>query len=481
MSQSPTSTYEPESESVPYGEIDLAKGEGRRRKAALVLFAVWGVVIALHYSAGGQALVWGLTAIASVHLFRLLTGRPAHIALPPVDMPGEGSAHSTATATDALPFVSVLVSAKDEAAVIARLVEQLDRVDYPRDRYEAVIINDASTDRTPELLDEHVGRSRSVRAVHRKPGAGGGKSGALNAVIPKTRGDILAIFDADAQFSPDLFRRVVPLFNAEHLGAVQLQKAVAQTVLTQPDQDNFWVQGQTAEMQLDCCLQQQRIAADGMGELRGNGQFLRRLALDDCRGFNEETITDDLDLTLRLHLKGWNIEAVTEPAVIEEGVTTAKALWHQRNRWAEGGYQRYLDYWQSLGRNQMGSAKTFDMALFCLFQYLLPQAAIPDVLMAVLRQEATVLSPLLTLTFVFSIGMMFMGLRRAAIASTANLASVNVSLLKLLNQTLIGSIYMIHWFLIISTMGIRVAIRPKRLKWVKTVHQGTDDSPIVVS
>ena len=483
MSPSPAYDYDYEDYDndapVPYGEIDLAKGEGRRRKAALVLFAIWGTVITLHYSDGGQLLIWGLTAIASVHLFRLLLGKPSPRVISA--QPSNPSKNLSNAEAAAMPFVSVLVSAKDEEAVIARLVEQLDRVDYPRDRYEAVVIDDASGDRTPELLDEYAGRSQSVRAVHRKPGAGGGKSGALNAVIPHTRGDILAIFDADAQFSPDLFRRVVPLFDGESVGAVQLQKAVAQTVLDQPEQSNFWVQGQTAEMQLDCCLQQQRIAAQGIGELRGNGEFLRRAALDDCRGFNEETITDDLDLTLRLHLKGWDIEAVTDPAVVEEGVTTARALWHQRNRWAEGGYQRYLDYWQSLARNKMGSAKTFDMGLFCLFQYLLPQAAIPDFIMAVLRQEATVLSPLLTLTLVFSTITMVMGLRRAAIARDPGEAANPLSLGKTLWQTAVGAIYMIHWFVIISTMGIRVAIRPKRLKWVKTVHQGTDESPLTAS
>ncbi|MEM9770371.1 MAG: glycosyltransferase family 2 protein [Cyanobacteria bacterium P01_D01_bin.73] len=474
MSSPAPPTYEKDSESVPYGDIDLANGEGRRRKAALVLFALWSIVVALHYSDGGQLLVWGLTAIASVHLFRLLVGRPAHVALP--------AASDTVPAAEAsqMPFVSVLVSAKDEEAVVARLVQQLDQVNYPRDRYEAVIIDDASSDRTPELLDELVGRSQSVRTIHRKPGAGGGKSGALNSVIPKTKGEILAIFDADAQFSPDLFRRVVPLFNSKDLGAVQLQKAVAQTVFNQPERSNFWVQGQTAEMQLDCCLQQQRIAADGIGELRGNGQFLRRSALDDCRGFNEETITDDLDLTLRLHLEGWNIEAVTEPAVIEEGVTTLKALWHQRNRWAEGGYQRYLDYWQSLGRNQMGSAKTFDMSLFCLFQYLLPQAVIPDFLMAVIRQEATVLSPLLTLTFGFSAVMMFRGIRRGAIAKIGEKKGESLVLSEVLPLMLVGSIYMVHWFVVISTMGLRISVRPKRLKWVKTVHQGSEDSPVAI-
>ena len=90
-----------------------------------------------------------------------------------------------------------------------------------------------------------------------------------------------------------------------------------------------------AEMALDTFIQQQRIAIGGIGELRGNGQFVRRAALERCGGWNEQTITDDLDLTIRLHLDKWDIQFLDFPPVEEEGVTTALALWHQRNRWGE--------------------------------------------------------------------------------------------------------------------------------------------------
>jgi len=89
--------------------------------------------------------------------------------------------------------------------------------------------------------------------------------------------------------------------------------------------------------------------------------------LERCGLWNEETITDDLDLTLRL--SQWDIEVVAS-AVQEEGVTSAIALWHQRNRWAEGGYQRYLDYWQPIIRNRMGTRKGSVHVL--LIQYILP-------------------------------------------------------------------------------------------------------------
>ena len=137
--------------------------------------------------------------------------------------------------------------------------------------------------------------------------------------------------------------------------------------------------------------------------MRGNGQFMRRTALESCGGWNEETITDDLDLTVRLHLDQWDIEFLAFPAVSEEGVTNARALWHQRNRWAEGGYQRYLDYWQLILRNRMGTGKTWDLFGFWVSQYFLPTVALPDFLMSIALRRMPIASPITVMTLTLSV------------------------------------------------------------------------------
>lgn len=241
-----------------------------------------------------------------------------------------------------LPYVSFLIPAKNEEAAITPLIEMLNQLDYPGDRYDIWAIDDNSSDGTPELLDALSQDYERLQVLHRDHTARGGKSGALNQAVQLARGEIIAIFDADAQVSSDFLWRVLPLFQRDRVGAVQVRKAISNAG------ENFWTQGQRVEMILDAYLQEQRVALGGIGELRGNGQVIRRSALERCGYFNEETITDDLDLTLRLHLDRWDIDCVTLPAVREEGVTEALPLWHQRSRWAEGGYQRYLDYWRLL-------------------------------------------------------------------------------------------------------------------------------------
>ncbi|HAX76814.1 MAG TPA: glycosyl transferase [Cyanobacteria bacterium UBA11372] len=424
---------------------------GRRRKAAVVLTIVWSGTIALHLFSWATWIVLGLTTLMGIQVLRVVRARPRTV-----------PAALSLDSQDAWPFVSLLVAAKNEEAVISKLVENFCNIDYPSCRYELWVIDDNSEDGTPILLDKLATEYDQLRVFHRAAGAGGGKSGALNQVIPLTKGDIIAVFDADAQMPPDLLRRVLPLFERQEVGAVQVRKAIANS------STNFLTRSQAAEMALDSFFQQQRIAIGGIGELRGNGQFIRRTALIGCDGFNEETITDDLDLTFRLHLDRWDIDFLLDPGVDEEGVTKPMALWHQRNRWAEGGYQRYLDYWRPIVRGRLGRRKTFDLLMFWFFQYVLPTAAVPDMLMAIARNQMPMLSPVTGMTVTLSLVSMFCGLRRIQVTQKERTTSLWVTLL----QTLRGILYMLHWFAIVASVTARMSVRPKRLKWVKTMHSG---------
>ncbi|MDB9495321.1 glycosyltransferase family 2 protein [Spirulina major CS-329] len=430
---------------------DFFRGNaGRRTKAAVTLMMIWGSVIALHLVSWGIWLVVALTGIIGVNILRLTLAKPPAQPHPLTD-------DQLATASS----VALVVAAKNEEAVVERLARQLCAMDYPATHYDVWIIDDASTDRTPEILDRLAQELPQLKVVHRPANAGGGKSGALNQIIPQIDRDVIAVFDADALVGRDLLRHVMPMFADEQIGAVQVRKAIANAP------ENFWTKGQDLEMCLDSYFQQQRIAIGGIGELRGNGQFVRRSALVRCGNWNEETITDDLDLTIRLHLDRWNIGFCLSPAIAEEGVTQAKALWHQRSRWAEGGYQRYLDYWRLIIQNRMGVLKTWDLLCFVVLQYLLPTAAIPDLLMVILRHQAPVLSPLSALVFTF-IGIGWItGLTRIQ----GRPAIANLGLL--ITQLIRGYTYMFHWLVVMPATTARMAVRRKRLKWVKTVHGGS--------
>ncbi|TAF11068.1 MAG: glycosyltransferase family 2 protein, partial [Nostocales cyanobacterium] len=207
--------------------LPLSRFQNRRPKAALMLTMVWGGTIALHLLSWGSLFILGLTAIFSIHALRIIFARPRH--------------HHKEIQGD-LPRVSVLVAAKNEEAVIGRLVKNLCSLEYDQGEYEVWVIDDHSTDNTPQLLTELQQEYQQLKVFRRAADATGGKSGALNQVLPMTRGDIIAVFDADAQVSPDLLLQVVPVFQREQVGAVQVRKAIANA------KENFWTKGQMAEM-----------------------------------------------------------------------------------------------------------------------------------------------------------------------------------------------------------------------------------------
>jgi 1,2-diacylglycerol 3-beta-glucosyltransferase len=413
--------------------IDFSLGmDGRRIKAALVLATVWVIVFTIHATDAW----WVVCAAALVllpHTLQLLTVKPA----------------PTPVATDVLPTISLLVSAQNEESVVAQLAANLCQLDYPTELYEVWVIDDRSTDRTPQLLDELAQQYSQLRVLHRTSG-GGGKSGALNQVLPLTKGELVGVFDADAQVDPGFLRPVASYFQRPQVGAIQLRKAVANA------DTNWLTKGQSIEMALDAYLQQQRIAVGGVGELRGNGQFVRRRALADCDGWNEETITDDLDLTLRLHLNGWDIDLASSPVVLEEGVTNLKALWHQRNRWAEGGYQRYLDYWRLVNIDRLGG-KQWDLIALALMQYLLPSAVLPDFIGAIIWRQLPLLGPLTAIGLLLQTVGIVVGLRRTGQPG--------------FGKVLLGLTYMLHWMVVMPAVTLRMSLLPKKLKWVKTLRQ----------
>jgi 1,2-diacylglycerol 3-beta-glucosyltransferase len=427
----------------------------RRGQALLVVLAIWSGVSLCHLYPICQWLIGALTGLLTLQAAKMLLTR----SVPAVRSPDQTAPDQTAPdQADPLPNVDVFVPAKNEQAVLGTIVPQLFALDYPPNQLQVWIIDDGSTDATPAVLTQLKSQFPQLH-THRRQSQGH-KSGALNAALPLSQGEIILVCDADAQLAPDFLRQTVGWFAQPHIGAVQVRKTIADPAVNWLTLANWLTHCQQMEMSCDCFLQLHRTAIQGMSELRGNGMLVRRSWLERSQGWNEDTVTDDLDLTFRLCLMGAEIAFVMQPTVAEEGVTTLGQLWRQRRRWAIGGYQRYLDYWPELCQLRRG--KQLDLLLFCLLQFLLPIGLIPDVLWTVFYDHHSVLFPLQTLlsgilTIAFVAGLyQFKSDRGWA----------------LVGGTIVGSIYMLHWIPIMILTTFEACIRRKPAVWQKTVHLG---------
>lgn len=238
--------------------------------------------------------------------------------------------------SDWCPSVDIFVPAKDEARVIESCVRNLFKLDYRK--FHVWIIDDGSTDGMPAILDALKKEYPRLRVFRRQPGSRPGKSAALNDVLPLSKAEVIAVFDADAYVAPDFLRVMLPLLAAEGVAAVQAQKRIYE------HQKGWLVDFQASEYALDTYFQMGRDSIGGAVELRGNGELIKRNALIDVGGWNNKAITDDLDLTMRFLIRHWDVRFCPQAWVWEEGVTNLKALIRQRRRWAEGSIRRYLDY-----------------------------------------------------------------------------------------------------------------------------------------
>ncbi|MXW41017.1 MAG: glycosyltransferase family 2 protein [Synechococcus sp. SB0668_bin_15] len=417
---------------------------GRRRKAAL--FAATSLLLGLlpHWLHGGP---WPAVVVA------VLLGR--HI-FPTAGRPPE----SDSSPAQALPLsttsspIDVLVAAKNEAAVIEQLVNNLLALRYGEEQPQLWIVDDGSVDGTGEILDHLQEQHSSLHVIHRSPEARGWKSGALNAVLPHLKGEWLLVLDADAQVDPELLERLNPLLK-DSSRALQLRKAVHNADC------NLLTRVQAVEMAVDALIQQGRIAHQGCGELRGNGQFIPRQALLRCGGFNEATITDDLDLTMRLQLHGVPVAVVWNPPVAEEAVSSIGALWRQHQRWAEGGLQRFFDYWPALLGSRLKPRLKRDVLAFFLLQYVQPLVMAGDVVGAVVWRSPPLAWPLTTMTLLFTVTAMARCPRANSGPPVPAIRGFTV---------LMTLVYVLHWSLIIPLATLRMALKPKHRVWDKTLH-----------
>ncbi len=262
------------------------------------------------------------------------------------------------------PFVSIMIPAHNEESVIEYTVNNVRNMTYPN--FEIILIDDRSTDGTLEVIKRLADKYDNVKYLHREDNAFPGKSAVLNDAMALAKGEAILVFDADATVEPDFLSKMIPNLAPDDVGAVQARKVIREA------DTNILTKCQNNEYTLDTYLQVGRDAIKGAVELRGNGELIKRKAIEDIGGWNNYTITDDLDMATRLHIKGWDVRYCLDTIVYEEGVKYLVPLFRQRRRWLEGTIRRYLEYFfEAVFSKKMSLRAKLDMVIY-ITQFIMP-------------------------------------------------------------------------------------------------------------
>jgi 1,2-diacylglycerol 3-beta-glucosyltransferase len=365
------------------------------------------------------------------------------------------------------PWVTLIVAARNEAPVIAATLAALAGQDYGQGgerRFDIVLVDDGSTDDTGALaLAAAAAHPDLLRVVRRDPDDGPRmKAAALSFAHGHARGEVIGVLDADASVASDFVTRVMRAWQADpDAVAIQAQRRAH-------NRDHGWLAAaQDEELLMDMASQCGRCATDGTAELRGNGMFVRRAALERVGGWSDVALTEDLELSTRLVAAGERIALAPQAEVGEEAVMALPALWRQRQRWAEGSIRRLLELGPGLLRSPAVSvSRKLDFLAFTA-EFVIPPLFVTTVIASLLTiplpRPADWTVPV-SLFLGYGIGSFLLAL--------AGLAAQGHRGPSLIGRAGRGSLFLSHWLLVVPAALLRIAFGREATSFVQTRRMG---------
>ncbi|MFQ5401459.1 MAG: glycosyltransferase [Anaerolineae bacterium] len=305
----------------------------------------------LYLLAAAGLSVYGLLGLVTLGLY----WRHRRHTPPPLNISGE------------LPPVTVQLPVYNERYVVDRLISAAVQLDYPSDRLQIQVIDDSTDDTTQRaaaLVNQYKRKGVNISLLHRRR-RDGFKAGALAEAMAQCEGEFIAIFDADFQPSPDFLRQTVPYFlddpqlgviqaRWDHLNANQSPLTAAQAIAL----DKHFAMEQTV-----------RHRANLFPKFNGAAGVWRRRCMEDAGGWESDTVCEDLCLSTRAVLKGWQFQFLEHVTAAAELPTSISAYKNQQARWAQGSFQCLSKYGKAILRDRTHSVLARLYALLSMSAY----------------------------------------------------------------------------------------------------------------
>ncbi|NNK88233.1 MAG: glycosyltransferase [Flavobacteriaceae bacterium] len=237
-----------------------------------------------------------------------------------------------------VPMVTIQLPVYNELYVMDRLLENIAKMEYPRERLEIQVLDD-STDESLESTAGHIQRLQAVgldiKHVLREDRKGF-KAGALKEGLKTAKGEFIAIFDADFLPNPDWLIRTVPYFKDPEIGVVQTRWGHINR--------EYSLLTKVQAFALDAHFTLEQVGRNSKGHFinfNGTAGIWRKSCILDAGNWEGDTLTEDLDLSYRAQLKNWKfkyLEEVETPAELPVVLSAARS---QQFRWNKGGAENF--------------------------------------------------------------------------------------------------------------------------------------------
>ena len=258
------------------------------------------------------------------------------------------------------PLVSIIIPAYNEEKVIANTIESAIEINYSNK--DIIVVDDGSTDSTLEIIKKY--EKQGVKILHKE---NGGKASALNLALNFTKGEIVAILDADTLASRNSISEIVKVFQSEKNIA-----AVAGNIKVK--NKNNWITWCQA-LEYVAGIQITRRAFDMFGAITivpgALGSF-RKSVLLEAGSYDKETIVEDFDTTIKILKSGVIVRGTTKSVAYTEAPNTLKDFCNQRKRWYRGNLQVVTKHRNALTNQRFGFLQKLAFPYMIIAMVILP-------------------------------------------------------------------------------------------------------------
>lgn len=224
--------------------------------------------------------------------------------------------------------VSISIPAYNEEKNIGETIESVLKLDYPKSKVEIIVVNDGSTDKTSEIVSGIIGENKesNIFLINQK---NSGKGAALNRALHNATGEYFVSLDADSFVKKDALRVMLPEFQEENIAAVlPLMKISNPRTLLEKIQ---W-----CEYLINFFYKRIMSVINCVHVAPGPFSVYRKKALIRVGGFDENNLTEDLEVTLRLQKNRYKIIQLLNTEVYTIAPKKLVDFYKQRNRWYKG-------------------------------------------------------------------------------------------------------------------------------------------------
>jgi len=231
-----------------------------------------------------------------------------------------------------IPFVSFIIPVFNEEKEIKETIESLLNINYPKNKYEVIIVDDGSTDNTYKVARKF--ESKNVKVFTKE---NGGCADALNFGIKKARGELIARFDADSVLDKDALMNIIGHFNDPKVMAVT-------SSLNVKNNKSFLEKIQWAEYLLGIFLRKIFDLNNSIHVIPGPLSVYRKVFFKKHGLFDKTNITEDIEIAMRIQSLGYKIKNSIKASVYTTTPKTFLQLLRQRIRWYTGFFHNLLNY-----------------------------------------------------------------------------------------------------------------------------------------